>query len=124
MYKIRTDQIHTPFDYLQEQTAEGIKESSRAVQEAVDQLRNEAREMLSTRRRPQQSASVVDAIQNGAELSVSKPIRAGPDRNTTGGVLYAQTPRPRRSRLVAAELTSSAVKSTVAEGLLGLKHAI
>lgn len=111
MYKIRTNQTEVPFDYLREDTSSGSRESSKAVQEAVEQLRQEAYARLSTSHRP------------SIATTPTSPIL--PSRSANDQAHLVLTPDIRKlspSKRLGLELTSSAVKGQVAEGLLGLKH--
>lgn len=120
MYKVQTNQVDIPFDYLREQTDHGMRESSRAVKEAVEQLRLEATSRLATRR----SSFKPDAA-TAEEDSIIAAMIDLPSTNAHDNVqsdLHMHTPRSRMGRIQASDLTSSAVKSNVAEGLLGLKN--
>lgn len=46
MYRVETNQVSVPFAYLREDTSLGSRESNKAVEEAVEQLRQEARRKL------------------------------------------------------------------------------
>ncbi|QIW95590.1 hypothetical protein AMS68_001108 [Peltaster fructicola] len=117
MYKVRTKQTTIPFDYLREDTLAGSKESSKAVQEAVEQLRQEARAKIN-----QKPTIALTPTLSSPTLPNHSPERTATDP----AYVLAVTPNFRTTspikRLQAADLTSSAVKGQVAQGLLGLKH--
>lgn len=134
MYKVRTNQIHTPFSELkvegdeERQVEERHKATSEAVEEAVASLRREAQARMPT------DIPTVPKLQPGPVL---KPTAYSSRNVYADGELSSSTPgvsptksvatpmgsAEKLSRAESADLTSSAVRGRVAEGLLGLRNA-
>lgn len=139
MYKIRTNQIDIPFSQLHLDEPQP-KSTSQAVEEAVAQLRREAQEIVAKSScssikqtgRPLlhnipllKPTSYSSRMISEPMLPSSPPIASGPqkspDRQLKSGKDTPQ--RYGHARPDDQELTSSAVRGRVAEGLLGLKNA-
>lgn len=151
MYKVRTNQIDTPFVDLQINERKPMTAAA-AVEEAVAQLKREAQEIAERDRR--RAAAVGNLLPapllqptaystrfiDEVEMDVpSSPPFASVSPNKLPAIALARdvaTPRrlgmgfesPSSARRMLAppsegELTSSVVKGRVAEGLLGLRNA-
>lgn len=140
MYKVRTDQVDVPFSHLREDTSEGSKESSRAVEDAVAQLRLEAQAAMARSQAPPPKllpAPVLRPTPYSSRMIYDAQLPSSPPpglaQHNSREQHNALTPRSGmrahphhmspKSR-TDVELTSSAVKGRVAEGLLGLRHAL
>lgn len=99
MYKVETNQVGVPFDYLREDSSTGSKESHRAVAEAVEQLRIEARRKL------EQQLKAGTATQRDED-----PVQL--------------TSKVHDATLNALKDNENEVKGEVAVGLLGLKTSV
>ncbi len=150
MYKVRTNQISTPFQDIEAEASERAApiDISAATREAVEQLRREALEIAARDRTiasalleapvllptayssrmiydthlPTSPSGVeegdglpVGPVDVDADVGVATPCR---------GFESPETGRRRLARPSEQELTSSVVKGRVAEGLLGLRHAV
>lgn len=135
MYKVRTNQIHTPFSELKVEGDEARqaearhKATSEAVEEAVASLRREAQARMPT------ELPSVPKLQPGPVLmptaySSRNIYSDGEHLVSTPGVPPVKsvaTPMGSAEKLARGEsvdLTSSAVRGRVAEGLLGLRNAV
>ena len=145
MYKVRTNQVDVPFTDLRvpEHTKVSKSSTAQAVEEAVAQLRQEAMEVNA-----RQSTAILKLLPAPVlkptayssrmvyetNIPSSPPVSLSPDKLPSAPTSVftpqkdlAQYGTPRRSverlRMPPEELTSSAVKGRVAEGLLGLRHA-
>ena len=145
MFKVRTNQIDVPFISLQvpDRPKSPRSLTAQAVEEAVAQLRREAQEVMA--RQPTSIPKLLPApilkptayssrMIHETNLPSSPPVSLSPDKLPT---LPTDVSTPRREygrygtplgsverlRRPEPELTSSAVKGRVAEGLLGLRHA-
>ena len=158
MYKVRTNQINTPFLDLKvgDSSRASPVDPNAAIEAAVEQLRNEAREIAvrdqlrlelaggSTavsklgsppvlRPTAYSSRMIYETHLPSSPPGVSSPerlpvVRTDLDVSTPSrGSMGFESPSSSRRRLarpLEQELTSSVVKGRVAEGLLGLRHAI
>lgn len=154
MYKVRTNQVDVPFRNLQIQgSASGRvwrSPTQEAVEEAVAELRKEALEVRAREEaKRQQRAEEVPKLLPAPTLKPtayssrmiydsgypsSPPTSKSPER--LPGARLIATPRRQRTFGIQPdsaekcdgaceqELTSSVVKGRVAEGLLGLRHAV
>jgi hypothetical protein len=150
MYKIRTNQVDTPFADLHVELPPqplSAQDSSAAAREAVEQLRQEAAEVAARRNnttiklkpapvlRPTPyssrmiyddripSSPPADGLPNGLPSIRPSTDVATPRR--TGAPLGSPLSGNRRfSKGAEQVLTSSVVKGRVAEGLLGLRNAV
>lgn len=144
MYKVRTNQVDVPFTDLRVSEHHKVTKSitAQAVEEAVAQLKREALEVQARQSTaiPKMLAAPVlkptaysSRMVYETHIPSSPPVGSSPDKlpsapNVLTPQKYlAQYGTPRRSaerlRMAPEELTSSAVKGRVAEGLLGLRHA-
>jgi len=138
MYKVQTNQVEVPFAQLRvagEDDSSNARTTSEAVEEAVASLRREAQARMPPR---PQSQSFPQLLPGPVLLPTAYSSRmiyecSMPTSTTTTSPLKSgqrtqnSTPMPNTSRLARAEsadLTSSAAKGRVAEGLLGLRHAV
>lgn len=139
MYKVRTNQIDTPFSQLHMEEPQP-KTTTQAVEEAVAQLRHEAQRLvaksgsLSTEQTLHSVLHDIPILKPASHssrmildptLPSSPPTEYGPqkspDRQLKIGINTPQ--QAGNARLDDQDFTSS-VKGRVAEGLLGLKKAI
>ena len=145
MYKVQTNQVDTPFTDLRIPGSTIVSKSptAQAVEEAVAQLRREAQEINARQKTAIPVLLPAPVLKPTAyssrmvyetHIPSSPPVSLSPDKlpSAGGNVLtpqkdFAQYGTPRgsveRLRRPLEELTSSAVKGRVAEGLLGLRHA-
>jgi hypothetical protein len=145
MYKVRTNQVDIPFTDLRVPEHAKVSKSptAQAVEEAVAQLRREAMEVNARQSTTIPKLLPAPVLKPTAyssrmvyetNIPSSPPVSLSPDklRSAPTNVFtpqkdFAQYGTPRRSverlRMPPEELTSSAVKGRVAEGLLGLRHA-
>lgn len=148
-YKMRTNQVDVPFDDLLVENKSRTPSVQEAVANAVAELRREAQEIAardSRRAAPQSAPKLLPApvLRPTAyssrmiyEMSYpsSPPLSRYPDglpSMKSGSTPYRDTRHltspPSSAELLARpseqELTSSVVKGRVAEGLLGLRHAV
>lgn len=136
MYKIRTNQIGTPFSDLKVADQPTLTPTQLAVEEAVAQLRREAQEVVARRPQSHITAKLLPApvlrptayssrMIHELALPSSPPASLSPDKLPTAAQLETPLKDLRRwERSPSKELTSSVVKGRVAEGLLGLRHAV
>lgn len=145
MYKVRTNQVEVPFSELHVERESPQSATRTAVEEAVAQLRREAQEVAARQSRPPvpklQSAPVLQPtayssrmIKYETNLPSSPPASLADDKwalatavaTPLRDVRKVSSPLSSTQRLQPPfeELTSSAVKGRVAEGLLGLRHAV
>ncbi|KAK4554957.1 hypothetical protein LTR86_008105 [Recurvomyces mirabilis] len=143
IYKVRTNQIDIPFHQLKlEGSLKAVRASSKAVEEAVAELRREAQARM-----PSQSLPVPKLLPAPVLLPTAYSSRMvyGPALpSSPPDTLRTDRPRPvddelpsghhryyrvhprspeRRLQRDELELTSSVVKGRVAEGLVGLRNA-
>ena len=149
MYKIQTNQADVPFAELRVE-GRGVPSLSgqNAVEEAVAALRKEALSVQARRPPPSipkllpapvlRPTSYSSRMIYETNLPSSPPLSGSPERLPLAPPTRVSTPRrasrhlgspsssPDRfqGRQAEQELTSSVVKGRVAEGLLGLRHAI
>nr|POE88146.1 hypothetical protein CFP56_11375 [Quercus suber] len=145
MYKVRTNQIDIPFAQLQNSThhlPQGQHPppqtaTSRAVEEAVAQLRREAQRDLARRSQAHAAQAPPQALQllpapvllptaysSRMIYEPHAPPSSPPDAAASQDRRMAHaTPQPQRTLAIDPDLTSSVVKGRVAEGLLGLRNA-
>jgi hypothetical protein len=152
MYKVRTNQIDVPFADLNIEDKDGtFHASSRAVEEAVAQLRREAQAQLEQQRQAAAQRQDVKASSPAGLLKLqdvpvllptaysnrmiydsglpsSPPASVSPAKHAHPGLVGTPLPSPgsvaSKYLLDEAELTSSVVKGRCAEGLLGLRNAV
>ena len=150
MYKVRTNQVEVPFDQLYvEGENNKTKTTSEAVEEAVAQLRREAQEVeaasLDDRTYPKllpapilRPTAYSSRMIYQEALPYSPPTSRTPQRPqqlqqlaTPGRPLIGQLSSPpdsadRQTRRPGEDVDAagSLVKGHVAEGLLGLRHAV
>ncbi|EMD00453.1 hypothetical protein BAUCODRAFT_28806 [Baudoinia panamericana UAMH 10762] len=137
LYKVRTNQVDIPFEKLRADTPESL--ASRAVEEAVAELRREAQERLSLQRPPVSKLLPGPVLLPTAYSSrtIFEPLLAAELQHDAGsrsplrgtqphGSQQSRTPQTAGRRMLydEAELTSSGIKGRVAEGLLGLRNAV
>ena len=144
MYKVRTNQIQTPFAELQIDRGAGIPPTQEAIEEAVATLKREALEVQARDQARSQTLEAVPKLLPGPLLrptayssrliydtgySSSPPAARLPDM-LPGEDITPQNSRvaslsasPGKNSVYDPELTSSVVKGKVAEGLLGLRNA-
>ncbi len=125
MYKVRTNQVDIPFVDLPI-PVDTVLDSHAAAREAVEQLRQEAREVVERDRSRKGAGKLLPAPVLRPSTGWMGGLPSSPP-GETGLPTSAVTPMTDRRRLDLAmeqELTSSVVKGRVAEGLLGLRHAI
>ncbi|KAK5125460.1 hypothetical protein LTR85_000569 [Meristemomyces frigidus] len=143
MYKVRTNQINTPFSQLKMECRSSPKPTSQAVEEAVAALRREAQQTTPLSDQPFPKLLAAPVLKPTAYssrmiyqplLPSSPPVSRSPERKSlpqqiaTPARAVSQLSSPpdsagRLGRREEAELTSSVVKGRVAEGLLGLRNA-
>ncbi|KAK3674631.1 hypothetical protein LTR78_005353 [Recurvomyces mirabilis] len=144
IYKVRTNQIDIPFHQLKvESSLKEVRASSKAVEEAVAELRREAQARMPSQGLPVPKllpapvllpTACSSRMIYGPALPSSPPDLLPTDRlrsadDELSGCdhrYYRDHPRSPERRLHQdeAELTSSVVKGRVAEGLIGLRNAL
>ena len=140
IYKVRTNQIDVPFADLRiPQSAKS--QTAQAVEDAVAQLRREAQEANARQLEAIPKLLPAPILKPTAyssrmiydtNLPSSPPVSVSPEKLPEGPMDVSTpqresaqrgTPSMDRLRRLEPELTSSAVKGRVAEGLLGLRNA-
>lgn len=143
MYKVRTNQVNASFADLDAKERSRVMSKQDAIEQAVAQLRREAQEIASRPARtlpkllpgpvlrptayssrmlygtpPSTRASSFHSPERPSETHAAlTPLRATAQMSSPAN-------REKDSHSREQELTSSVVKGRVAEGLLGLRHAI
>ncbi|KAK5165723.1 uncharacterized protein LTR77_008646 [Saxophila tyrrhenica] len=151
MYKVRTNQVETPFLdlHVEERSRASPLDPNAAAREAVEQLRQEA-QAIAARDRERAAvprllpAPVLRPTAYSSRMIYDTQLPSSPPISTSSnGLPFAppaeevstpmhaaarlDSPPSSRRRLAMPneqELTSSVVKGRVAEGLLGLRHAV
>lgn len=145
MYKVRTKQTEVPFTDLIVEDQSPQAKAQRAADEAVEELRREAREVAARQPRPPVPkllpAPVLLPTAYSSRMIYETQLPCSPLPLTTPGefptvadvktplreVRKVESPATSVHRLqkpFEQELTSSAVKGRAAEELLGLRHAM
>lgn len=145
MYKVRTNQVGIPFDELEvDDEVESPKSHNgrNLFPHCINTTDESIEDLVAARKREAQSTTLTGLApvpkllpgplllptaysshmiyQDPTTLPSSPPVACSPERSTS--ILRDHTPA-KPSRLEEQDLTSSAVKGHVAEGLLGLRNA-
>ncbi|CAK1355318.1 hypothetical protein CB0940_00946 [Cercospora beticola] len=129
MYKVKTNQIHVPFDELRENTLSQRQREYNEAEEAVAALRAEAQAKDAQRTHAHPSSALFPAPMLQPTDYSSRTIY-GPTLASSPPVSRSSRPNMRDSALrgfgrrttAEEELTSSVVKGRVAAGLLDLRR--
>jgi hypothetical protein len=126
MYKVKTNQVHTPFSQLLIPNDKPPQTTNEAVEAAVAELRREAQARLPPLSDMPACGRLLPApvLLPTVYSSRRLPYEQGPAQVTpvTSPLKSGMSSAGRFARGESADLTSSAVKGRVAEGLLGLSR--